>query len=373
MIAAKSINTDNIMHQDNRMHSEDEKSFQIVSGQPPKSIRNFTDLPAPFYSQRGSLISHENNSVLIKESGYADRTNTITSLQSLLSDKSDAEENKPLKSAANLNPEFYAAQSIIETSNGNSPKSVPKSPGVDLSSSGERVNFNARPGSLDIRREPMVAGNGRNKLPTFMDNPSTPTDFSHLSKETVDADNYSNASDDKKDQDSEQVTKKVLNKWILLSVIGLFLFGIFSLAFQWNQSLYVARDEKNSKDIPSNVSLTEVDSYITRHPENRIGLWSECNDFSCIDLRIFCSYDDIQKTLIESKLVSFATESQVDDFVKNQLHLCPMIKVSRFTSVLSLFAAAIALIGLIIAFFKNQKLIYLAIKASGILMGKILS
>jgi hypothetical protein len=50
-----------------------------------------------------------------------------------------------------------------------------------------------------------------------------------------------------------------------------------------------------------------------------------------------------------------------------------MIKVSRFTSVLSIFAAAIALIGLLAALKSKKKYLFTIIKIGGFLMGNFLN
>lgn len=312
-----------------------------------KSVRNFTDLPAPFFSKRGSLIQHEIHSE------HADRNGNRISLQSVVSGESII-----------LEPEGNTIDNFQEIDD--LPLGRMYSAASKVSQSQDPVFYSSR-GSVDITRESSQEKLGqRNLLPTAGDVPSTPSDFSHFTKESVD-DESDKSSISEPPMDLE-TSRKVLKKWILLSLVILVIYGAFSVAYQIYQSLYTARDGLNDKAIPSNQSLSEIDSYVTAHPENRIGLWQECNDFGCRDLPLYCAADEIKQRLLDSGLVRFASQEQTNDFVQNQLHICPMIKVSRFTSVFSVFAAVIALIGLVMTLLSNQKILFTFVKLGGLLM-----
>jgi len=359
-----------------------------------KNARNFTDLPAPYYSQRGELIPHERHSQLDRQSEKLDdRFGTLKSLESIVSgstisnqDSADlmfsedleallhTEANKLPENLAVANAEgsrvIFSPETVNNTHDSselveNRPNQVHENLAV-ANAEGSSVLFSPETAANEGTEMKMDHAN-RGFLPLGKDNPSTPSDFSYLTKESVDEDGGDSSSSDEPPTDLER-SKKALRKQIFLVIAVLLAYAICSVIYQLYQQIYVAKDELNGKIIPSNVSTTVLDSYITAHPENRIGLWMECNKFDCIDLRLYCSADVIQQKLIASGLVKTATQEQTDDFVKNQMHICPMIRVSRFTSVLSLFAAVIALISLISALRINRKYLYTFLKVGGTLM-----
>ena len=295
-----------------------------------------------------------------------------------------------------MNPEF-------ESSNQSNHKSMKKE---SVSKDGNKIrtsteaaesNYSNRPGSSEFgssgtfphsetdpinhlsKQLNLISTGGietrRDLLPTSFDNPSTPTVLSHFTSESVENDN-NDASD--KSSDSEvsidaEKSEIAMKKWIFVSIIVLFMYGLFFITCQAYQSLYVARNELNDKPITSNQSSDAIKSFVNSYPENRVGLWMECTEQSCRDLELFCSEDLIQKRLRDSGLITSSEPSELTvDFVQLELHICPMIKVSRFTSVFSIFAGVLVMIGLILAYMNNKRNTFRFIKVGGIIMGNLL-
>jgi hypothetical protein len=152
-------------------------------------------------------------------------------------------------------------------------------------------------------------------------------------------------------------TTASLKRTLFFLVLGFLLYLLLSVIYQAMHSIYKAYNVANSKEggIPD-----QIQAFINAHPSNKIGLWKQCNDVSgCGELQVWCNPDDIRNRLQAAGLLAKATQDQANEFVSTEAQLCPLLVASRSTSLISIFTAVLALIGLALAMRRNSKAAFL--------------
>ena len=167
---------------------------------------------------------------------------------------------------------------------------------------------------------------------------------------------------------SSSYTTASLKRTLFFLILGFLLYLLLSVIYQAMHSIYRAYNVTNSR---TGGNPEEIQAFINSHPANKIGLWKQCNDVAgCGELQVWCNPDDIRNRLLAAGLLTKATQDQANEFVSTEAQLCPLLVASRSTSLISVFTAVLALIGLGMAMQRNSKAAFLTATLGALLTCK---